>query len=126
MTMTDTERQRANWYAAGRAAIGAAAIVAPGLLKTWIGAPAATPGGRVAARALGARDLALGVGTYLALAEDPKVAGKRWLQLCAASDAVDALATLLAIRRLPAKNALPSLGAAAAGAAIGLSLAAKA
>jgi len=124
--MTETDLRRANWYAIGRAAIGVTAIAFPKVLKTWIGEAAESPGGRVAARALGARDLALGVGTYLALAEDPKVAGKRWLQLCAASDAVDAAATLLALRSLPKRAALPSMGAAVAGAAMGLSLAAKA
>ena len=54
-------RDAARVYGAGRVAIGAALVVAPRLLgRIWLGAPAATPAGAVALRALGVRDVVLG------------------------------------------------------------------
>jgi hypothetical protein len=125
--MTETDRQQATWYAAARAAFGAVIVLAPGLLKPWLGEVARTPGGRTLGRAFGARDLAMGVGCYLALSDDDnKGAAKQWLQLCAASDAVDAAATLLAYRRLPKRGRFLTLATAAGGAYYGLSLASRA
>ncbi len=55
--------------AAGRVGIGAALLVAPATFgRPWLGAAAETGGGGVAVRALGARDLTLGVLTAAALA----------------------------------------------------------
>ena len=54
--------------AAGRIGAGTALLVAPARFgRPWLGAPAETPGGGVAVRALGARDLALGALTAAAL-----------------------------------------------------------
>jgi len=85
---------------AGRVVLGAALLAAPSLVgRPWLGDVAATPGGRVALRALGARDALLG-GIVLHLAGRPP-AGGRALQAAAVADAVDFAATLAARRRLP-------------------------
>ena len=46
--MDTGDRQLANWYAMGRVAFGTAFVVAPGLLKVWIGEDARRPAVREA------------------------------------------------------------------------------
>jgi len=58
-------------------------------------------------RALGARDVAIGVGTMTALANGQPV--RHWALAGAASDLVDGLATLVAIRHIGVRRALPLL-----------------
>ena len=72
-------------------------------------------------RALGVRDLALGVGTLQALTngEPPR----QWVTLSELSDAVDAAATALAIRRIPAGRAVARVAIASTCAALGLTAA---
>jgi hypothetical protein len=126
--MDARDRQRATWLSVGRIVFGASFMVAPGLLGVWIGEDARRPRVKAMARAFGARDLALGVGAYLALS-DPDAKGgdvRRWLQLGAMCDTVDATATLIAARRLPKAGVAVALAAALAGATTGFSLAAKA
>ncbi|MDQ3569307.1 MAG: hypothetical protein M3396_01535 [Actinomycetota bacterium] len=110
--------RRAVWcYAAARVALGAGFVVAPSVLQGWIGEVARRPGTKVLARAFGARDAALGLGTLMALREGAPV--RRWLRLAAAADAADALASLLGVRQLPPRRSLSAAAAAAAGAAAG-------
>ncbi|MGH2688383.1 MAG: hypothetical protein ACRDKW_06205, partial [Actinomycetota bacterium] len=91
------------WLALARTALGATALVAPEALgRFWVGGPAGRAGVRVLARALAARDLALGVGALGSL-EDPQ-ASRRWLRAGALADAGDALATVLAFRDLPRRR----------------------
>lgn len=83
-----------------RMGFGFAMLVTPGLFaRLWIGASGRSPGVRVLVRALGIRDVALGMGLLRAneLGHDDH----SWLVLGAASDAVDALASLAAFRHLP-------------------------
>lgn len=88
------------WLALARSALGATAMVAPEALgRLWVGGPPGRAGVRVLARALAARDLALGVGALGALC-DPR-ASRAWLRAGALADAGDALATVLAFRDLP-------------------------
>lgn len=109
-------RDVARILAAGRIAIGAGLLAAPRpTVATWIGRDAA--GGAVAplGRALGAREVVLGVIALHAL-DRPQV-GSRWLRTLAACDAVDLAATLAARRALPASGhalvvAMASVGAA--------------
>jgi hypothetical protein len=75
-------------------------LITPGLFsRLWIGAGGRAPAVRVLTRAVGIRDVALGMGLLRAveLGHDDH----SWLVLGAASDAVDALATLTAFRHLP-------------------------
>jgi hypothetical protein len=113
----------------GRFLIGVAFIAEPKLMERgWIGKQARVPGAQVLARAVGARDLALGLGGVQALARDDGSA-RPWLGAAAICDAVDFGATLAAGRRIPRQPrngvlviaALSSLLSAVSAAALGRS-----
>ena len=117
-----TARDVARAYGAGRVALGAGLLVAPGRLgRPWLGRTASQPAGQVVLRALGARDLIIGA-IALHTVDHPEV-GPRWQRTCAAADAVDALATLRARRSLPPVGSALVTALAAAGAATGLRVA---
>ena len=87
-------------HARSRMAFGAALIVAPGTsARLWIGDDARRPGVKVIARALGIRDIALGLGIAIALDRGAPVRG--WFEAAALSDSVDFVATLLARGSIP-------------------------
>lgn len=88
--------------ALGRAVLGFAAITRPELVaKPWIGAgPAATPGAQVFGRALGGRDLALGVLALTGSGRTRRLA----VGFGATADAVDMAATLLHWKDLPPRE----------------------
>ena len=91
----------AQLVALGRIGIGCTALAAPTLIaRPWIGDGAADDDARLLARTMGGRDLALGIGTLRALSVDPAEA-RPWVALAGGADAVDAVVTLLAFRRLP-------------------------
>jgi len=122
---TDRTNDVVRLTALGRMAFGAALLVAPGLVgRAWIGADAARPGVRVIARSLGARDIVLGLGTFLALDDRNSLALARWVQLGAFVDAVDAGATLLAVRHLKLRTVVGVLALAVPAAVAGLRLSA--
>lgn len=91
--------------ALGRAAIGAALTLAPRRLgRGWVGRAGALPGTRVVTTAVGARDLALGLGLADALrtGREPRP----WLVAGALADAADVAATLRAHRSIPTAAAV--------------------
>jgi len=104
--------------AAARAALGVVAIAAPPLpLRPWVGPVAADEdAGRLLARALGGRDLALGLGALGALATGRPA--RSWILLGGLADAVDVGATLSQWDVLPRAGRLVVL-AAAGGSALG-------
>jgi hypothetical protein len=110
------------FLARGRIALGAAALAAPQLAARVMGA-GRRPTGTIPllARMLGGRDVALGLGTVIAVDRGKPVRG--WLEGSALADAVDCLACLLARRELPPNvvRATVSLGGASAIAGILLS-----
>ena len=114
--MTD-DRQVATWYAAGRLALGAGLVLVPGVLKGWIGEDAGRPGTKVVARAFGARDIAIALGTLLALEEGTAV--RRWLQAGALVDAADALSSLVGVAGIPRGKAARAFALAVVGAVTG-------
>jgi hypothetical protein len=115
--------QLARLNAWGRIVIGASVIVFPRLLGPgWVGDSEMTNGAKVLARALGARDLALGIGVNAAIDNDAPVRG--WLEGSALADVLDATATLLAWRSLPARGRTGVL-AIAAGSAVQCALVAR-
>jgi hypothetical protein len=115
------DRQIARFIAISRIAIGAALLALPGVAgDRWIGPAAKDPPVKVMIRGLGIRDAALGAGAYQALAAGRDV--RPWLQAGMASDAVDAVAGLLAFRRIGAKRALPAIAVATGAALIGARL----
>jgi hypothetical protein len=104
-------RQLLRTIAAGRVVVGVALVALPGTAAgTWIGPVAKDPAAKVMTRAMGARDLAIGLGTLHALQEG--ASARTWSLAGAASDAVDAAATVLAIRHLGLRRAVPLLAVA--------------
>jgi hypothetical protein len=103
----------------GRVLVGGALLVAPRVAGGgWFG-PAASEGAtQVAIRALGIRDLVLGLATYRALDRGDDL--DELLALGVACDAVDALATARSLHALPTKGALATLAVATEAAAMGL------
>jgi hypothetical protein len=86
--------------ARGRMAIGASLVLAPRLIgPMWIGDGADRPVVKMMSRALGARDLALGLGVAVALDRGGPVRG--WLEGAALADGMDLVATLLAGDSIP-------------------------
>lgn len=111
-------RQLVRSLAVGRVAIGAALVLVPSLAaRGWAGDEASRPATKVFLRALGIRDLALGVGTLRALdrGEDPVP----WARYGAAADGVDAAATVVGYRSLAPRGRFAVLLLAAAAAAGG-------
>lgn len=115
------ERQVARFLCLGRVAIGAALVLAPGRAGAgWIGPSSQDPTVKVALRALGVRDAAIGIGAYQALGEGSPAG--RWIRAGVLSDTVDAAATVAAFRHLGARRALPVLAIAAGAAVLGARL----
>jgi hypothetical protein len=120
--MADTTHQLARGLAVSRVVFGAAIIAAPRLsASVWIGPRRASrPEAMVLGRALGARDLVLGVAAAKALwGPDPQQA-RAALVACAVCDGTDLLATVAARGRLPGGPAAFSGLAAATSTAISL------
>ena len=102
--------------AGGRAALGAAVLLAPeSVTSRWLGGHARHPAVRYLARLLGVRDLALGI-LALSTLEERKVRS-RVQAMCALADSVDALATIAARSKLPTRGVIGT--AVVAGAAAG-------
>jgi hypothetical protein len=100
--------------AIGRIIAGSVSIAFPRpLVRTWTGMHDRRLD--VLGRAIGVRDLALGLGALLALRHDAPARG--WFEAGVISDTVDAAATLLAFPRLPRFARWLILAAAATGAA---------
>jgi hypothetical protein len=101
--------------AAGRVGVGAAMLARPRTLPATLGVDSATAA-RVSwiTRMLGAREVALGAGTLLALRRGESA--RDWLLGCALSDAVDAAAFAGAVARGHARVVPGSAFALVAGA----------
>ena len=101
----------------GRLVFGVAFITNPKLMdEGWIGRPARLPGAQVLTRAVGARDLALGLGGLQATVRNDGSA-RPWMAAASLCDAVDFGATWAAGRRIPRK-ARTGVLAIAAGSAV--------
>lgn len=109
--------------AAARAALGVVALAAPALVaRPWVGEAPGPLGQQVLGRALGGRDLALGLGALLAGRQGGAL--RNWGEAGAFADAIDAAITVVAFRRLPAKGRWAVL-ASASGAALAGALSAR-
>ena len=125
-------RRGAAALAAGRVAVGVTALAWPSVLaRPWVGAAADDLAARVFGRALGARDIALGLGALAALQRPAAGAGemgpaRAWVAAGALSDALDVVATVASWRELPRAGRWLVLatagGAALAGAAGALAM----
>ena len=120
-------RRGALTVAAGRVALGLTALAWPAVpARPWVGAAADDLAARVFGRALGARDVALGLGALAALRRPDAGAGPAasWVAAGALSDALDVAASLASWRDLPRVTrwlvAASAGGAALTGAAAAL------
>jgi hypothetical protein len=117
-------RGGATALAGARTAIGVVALASPMLIaRPWVGAGAAKAApGRVLGRALGGRDLALGLGALIALRR-ARAGGQYgagvWVGVAALADSFDVLATGAAWDELPAVTRWLVAGSAAGSAAVG-------
>jgi hypothetical protein len=112
-------RTLATGLAINRCLFGVGYLVAPAATgKGWFGPDARRAGTGVAARALGARDLALGLGALQALRSGEDREARTWFAAHALSDGMDLLATLAARRDIPAGAAAFGTFMAAASTAV--------
>jgi hypothetical protein len=103
-----------------RVALGAGLIALPRLFgRIWSGREADDARAQVLSRALGVRDLALGVGGLLALRDGDRRWASRAFAAQAAADAVDLVAILVAGRALgrPTRALAGTMAAGSAGVA---------
>ncbi len=114
-------RYAATAVAVGRVGLGVTALAWPSVpARPWVGASADELSAQVFGRALGARDLALGLGALAAVRKapgDPWSAGA-WFAARALSDALDTAVTVAAWPRLP-RFTRWLVAASAGGAAVG-------
>ena len=102
--------------ALGRAGLGAALLLAPVPINTgWVGPDGARPGARVLGRAVGARDLALGVGAAVALRSGAPA--RTWLLAGVLADLGD-LGSTVGERATMPRNGLIGVAALAGGSAL--------
>ncbi len=100
--------------AGARVALGITALVAPRLpLRPWVGKASSDRHARLLARALGVRDLALGMGVILAHRHDAPLRG--WVEAGGMADAGDALITAVYAPSLPPAGRWLVLAAAGGG-----------
>jgi hypothetical protein len=100
-----------------RAAFGLALIVAPArIARGWIGDEAERPNVKVLVRAIGVRDVVVGMGTLMAARRNTPVRG--WLEGGMAADAGDIIGTLYAAKHLPRQGVVMTVGLAALAAAL--------
>jgi hypothetical protein len=115
-------RRGARAVAAGRVALGLTALAWPSVpARPWVGAAADDLAARVFGRALGARDVALGLGALTALqrpAAEPGSASA-WVAAGALSDALDVVASLSSWRELPQISRWLVAGSAGGAALVG-------
>ena len=117
----DSPRKLTIGFAAGRIAYAAAGIAAPKQATgPWLGSAAERGGGRVATRALLARDALLSAGAAIAAAGDRSPRG--WLAALVASDLSDIAATLADRGDLPKASAPGTVALAGAAALAGVAL----
>lgn len=108
--------------AAMRVAFGCTALAAPGTAgRAWIGQGASGRDRAVLVRALGGRDIALGLGALLALRSGRDA--RRWLLMGAASDLVDTVASAAGFVALPKLRRWLVLAASGGAAGAGVLLA---
>ncbi|HTQ87873.1 MAG TPA: hypothetical protein VMK84_00110 [Streptosporangiaceae bacterium] len=119
-------RRGALTVAAGRVALGLTALAWPAVpARPWVGASADDLAARVFGRALGARDVALGLGALAAMRPDAEPGpAASWVAAGALSDALDVAASLASWHDLPRVTrwlvAASAGGAALTGAAAAL------
>ena len=120
-------RRGATAVAAARVAIGVLALARPGVpSRPWTGVGAGADEGtaglaaRVLGRALGGRDLSLGLGALAALSQEDAEASATWVAAGALCDALDVATTLASWRELPRVTRWFVLSSAAGASLVGV------
>lgn len=110
------DKQKAVVFGAIRFGVGSGLVLAPGFAgRIWVGPDADGSGAKVFARAIGARDVLLGLRTMTAVRSEREA--RHWLVSGYAADAADVAATVIAWRNLtPARRVVMPVIAAAVGA----------
>ena len=120
--VSDNAREQVRVLGMLRAAVGGAMVLAPATsMRFWIGEERKASGTRLVTRALGMREIAIGVGTVLAVDHDAPVRG--WLEAGVLIDSSDALTTMLSYRKLPRVGRTLVLAGATTAAVMGARLA---
>ncbi len=110
--------------AGGRAAFGAALIIAPRrVAHGWIGEDVERPPVELLVRSIGVRDLLLGAGGLLAVASGRPV--RPWVQAGVVADLADAGLTTAYFSKLPPQGAIVTLALTAVAAYAGLRISAR-
>ncbi len=99
----DTSAQTMGWL---RAAVGVALIVAPEVPLRLPGREDPTAASVLLMRTIGIRDLVLGLGTAAAARSAAESDIRRWIAATAASDALDAAASLASFRSIGKRDAV--------------------
>lgn len=120
MSMSRSFRRRVGrGLALARTALGVVAVTTPAsVARPWVGPLADEPNARLLGRALGGRDLALGIGALLS--RDQPDAHRLWLTAGAIADSADVAATMMHFGSLPKRSRWTVLAAAAGGVALAL------
>lgn len=106
------DRDLATLFGWTRVGVGAAFVLAPAKMgKLWMGQNVDSVYTRKAGRALGARDLALGVGLLTAIRRGSPARG--WLEAGVLTDSVDTFNDAVGLRRLPKFRSLLFIAAGA-------------
>lgn len=101
-----------------RLLLGVLALATPArIAQPWIGRGGDAIEAQVLGRALGGRDVALGLGALASARSKPSL--KRWVAAATVADLTDATATVLAFPRLPRRGRLLVLAASAGAAGFG-------
>ena len=103
----------------GRSLFGLVLFLRPGVIaRAWIGEEAAArPEAEMLLRAVGARDLAIGLGGFLALLRGRPARG--WLEAGVLADVGDVALNAVYINRLPSRGALSTIAIAGVSAVVG-------
>ncbi|MGH2736418.1 MAG: hypothetical protein ACRDKZ_12625 [Actinomycetota bacterium] len=119
------DRELAQVLSIGRLGIGLALFVAPSrALRAWTGDEDPSFGARMAARGLGARDMAIAIGTLVALdARGSGGAVRGWIEAGVMADASDTVGALVQWRDLPRLRRLLALFTSGGAVILGLRLA---
>ena len=125
--MDDVEldaKELAQIMSLGRIVLGAAAVLAPRrFARAWTGEHVETAESVIATRGLGARDVALGLGTLRALDGEGPV--RPWLEAQALADASDTFSMLTVFGQMPPVRRILGLATAAGACYLGLRLASE-
>lgn len=89
-----------------RTSVGVALMVAPGAPMRLAGTESPTGTAVLLMRTIGIRDLVLGLGTVFAARSDDQSDARRWLHATLASDVLDTVVSLVALRSIGRRDSL--------------------